>query len=165
MGGYATRVNRFLSLTLSLMMTVTSPLLSLRYALGPARLLRSFPLVRSPCSAWFFTLVRRRRRPTKTSVHATSFCLASGLEAVMPVEFLIPSLRIQVKERMTEETSEKIRLQQLLTLSETRVQSLAILELDQQRRRAFVDRPYSCSRHAWARCPENYTFVGLGRTG
>ena len=37
MGGYATRVNRFLSLTLSLMMTVTPPLLSLRYALGPAR--------------------------------------------------------------------------------------------------------------------------------
>ena len=37
MGGYATRANRFLSLTLSLMMTVTSPLLPLRYALGPAR--------------------------------------------------------------------------------------------------------------------------------
>ena len=37
MGGYATRVNRFLSLTLSLMMTVTPLLLPLRYALGPAR--------------------------------------------------------------------------------------------------------------------------------
>ena len=37
MGGYATCVNRFLSLTLSLLMNVTSPLLSFRYALGPAR--------------------------------------------------------------------------------------------------------------------------------
>ena len=49
----------------------------------------------------------------------------------MAVELQIPSLRIQVKER--------IRLQQLLALRETRVHSLAVLELDQQRRRAFVD--------------------------
>ena len=58
----------------------------------------------------------------------------------MPVEFQIPSLHIQVKERMTEEASERIRLQQLLALGETRVHSLAVLELDQQRRKAFVDR-------------------------
>ena len=36
MGGYATHVNRFLSLTLSLMISVTTPLLSFRYASGPA---------------------------------------------------------------------------------------------------------------------------------
>ena len=76
----------------------------------------------------------------KTSVQATPFRLAYGLEAVMPVEFQIPILRIQVKERMTEEASERIRLQQLLALGETRVHSLAVLELDQQRRKAFVDR-------------------------
>ena len=35
MGGYATRVNHFLFLTLSLMLSVTSPLLSFRYASGP----------------------------------------------------------------------------------------------------------------------------------
>ena len=58
----------------------------------------------------------------------------------MPLEFQIPSLRIQVKERMTEEDSEQIHLQQLLALGETRVHSLAVLELDQQRRKAFVDR-------------------------
>ena len=66
--------------------------------------------------------------------------MAYGLEAVMPVEFQIPSLRIQVRERMTEGASEQIRLQQLLALGETRVHSLAVLELDQQRRKAFVDR-------------------------
>ena len=58
----------------------------------------------------------------------------------MPVEFQIPSLRIQVKELMTEEAFKRIRLQQLLPLGETRVHSLAVLELDQQWHKAFVDR-------------------------
>ena len=58
----------------------------------------------------------------------------------MPVEFQIPSLCIQLKEWMTEEASENVRLQQLLTVGETRVHSLTVLELDQQRRTAFVDR-------------------------
>ena len=58
----------------------------------------------------------------------------------MPVEFQIPSLRIQVRERMTEGASEQIHLQQLLALSETRVNFLVALDLDQQRRKAFVDR-------------------------
>ena len=80
------------------------------------------------------------RTSFKTSVQATPFCLAYGLEAVMPVEFRIPSLRIQVKVRNTEEASERIRLQQLLALGEARVHSLAVLELDQQCRKAFVDR-------------------------
>ena len=75
----------------------------------------------------------------KTSVQATPFRLAYGLEAVMPIEFQKPSLRIQVWERMPEGDSEQIRLQQLLALGETRVNSLTALELDQQRRKAFVD--------------------------
>ena len=75
----------------------------------------------------------------KTSVQATPFHLAYGLEAVISVEFQIPSLRIQVKERMSEEASEQVRLQQLLALGETRVHNMVILELDQQHRRAFVD--------------------------
>ena len=68
------------------------------------------------------------RTSFKTSVQATAFRLAYGLEAVMPVEFQIPSLRILVKERMPEETSEQIRLQQLLALGKPRVRSLVILE-------------------------------------
>ena len=61
-------------------------------------------------------------------------------EAVMHVEFQIPSLRIQVRERMPEEESQQLRLEQLLALGETRVKSLAALELEQLRRKAFVDR-------------------------
>ena len=41
---------------------------------------------------------------------------------------------------MTEGASEQIHLQQLLALSETRVNFLVALDLDQQRRKAFVDR-------------------------
>ena len=41
---------------------------------------------------------------------------------------------------MTEEASKQIRLQELLALGKTRVHSLAVLELDQQRRNAFVHR-------------------------
>ena len=44
------------------------------------------------------------------------------------------------RNKKTEEASERIRLQQLLALGETRVHNLAVLELDQQRRKAFVDR-------------------------
>ena len=58
----------------------------------------------------------------------------------MPVEFQIPSLRIQVKERLSEKESERIRLATLLTLEENRITSLLELELEQRRRKAFVDR-------------------------
>ena len=63
----------------------------------------------------------------------------------MPIEFQISSLRIQVKERMLEGGSKQVRLQQLLALGEARVNSLATLELNQQRRKAFVDR--HCGRN------------------
>ena len=57
----------------------------------------------------------------------------------MPVEFQIPSLWIQVKERLSEKESEKIRLATLCDLEENRIASLLQLELEQQRRKAFVD--------------------------
>ena len=58
----------------------------------------------------------------------------------MPVEFQIPSLRIQVRERLSEDESQQLRLQQLLAFGETRVNSMAALEVEQSRRKAFVDR-------------------------
>ena len=73
------------------------------------------------------------RTSFKTSVQSTPFRLTFGLEAVMPVEFQIPSLRIQVKQRKLEKASEQVRLQQLLALGEARVRSLAILEQEKQR--------------------------------
>ena len=42
------------------------------------------------------------RTSYKTSIQSTPFRLAFGLEAVMPVEFQVPSLRIQIRERLPE---------------------------------------------------------------
>ena len=36
------------------------------------------------------------RTSYKTSIQSTPFCMAFGLEAVMPIEFQVPTLRIQV---------------------------------------------------------------------
>ena len=58
----------------------------------------------------------------------------------MPVEFQIPSLRIQVRDKLSEAKSEQIWLQQLLELGKTRVYSMVVLEQEQRRRKAFVDR-------------------------
>ena len=79
------------------------------------------------------------RTSYKTNIQSTPFRLAFRLEAIMPIEFQVPRLRIQVRERLSEGQSEQIRLQQLLELGETRVQSMAILEHEQRRRKAFVD--------------------------
>ena len=81
----------------------------------------------------------RTGRVTKTNIKATLFRLAFGLEAVMPVEFQIPNLRIQVRHRLSEAKSEQVRREQLLELGEKHVYSMAILEQEQRRRKAFVD--------------------------
>ena len=57
----------------------------------------------------------------------------------MPVEFQIPSIRIQVKERLSEKESDKIRLATLCELEENRIASLLQFELEQRRRKAFID--------------------------
>ena len=63
-----------------------------------------------------------------------------GLEAVMPIEFQVPSLRVQVKARLPEAQSGQYRLEQLLELGEPRVASMTQLEQRQQQSKAFVDR-------------------------
>ena len=80
------------------------------------------------------------RTSYKTSIQSTPFQLVFGLEAIMPIEFHVSSLRIQVRERLSEGQSEQIQLQQLLDLGETWVRSMAIVEHEQQWRKAFVDR-------------------------
>ena len=54
-----------------------------------------------------------------------------GLEAVMPIEFQIPSLCIQVTERLDEEQSEHIRKDQLLNLEEDSLHAMWHLEQKQ----------------------------------
>ena len=58
----------------------------------------------------------------------------------MPIEFQVPSLRIQVRERLNEKESETIQLAALCKLEEHRIASLLQLEVKQRRRKAFVYR-------------------------
>ena len=58
----------------------------------------------------------------------------------MPMEFQIPSLWIQVQERLSEKESERIQLVTLCELEEHLIVSLLQLELEQFRHKAFVDR-------------------------
>ena len=39
----------------------------------------------------------------KVATHCTPFSLAFGLDAIMPMEFLVSRLRVAVRERLTEE--------------------------------------------------------------
>jgi hypothetical protein len=50
----------------------------------------------------------------KTSIRSTPFRMAFGLEAVMPSEFIVLSLRIQSEYRLNESESEQARVEQLL---------------------------------------------------
>ena len=80
------------------------------------------------------------RTAYKTVTGQTPFRLAYGLEAVVPMEFLVPSLRIAVAERMSERESEIVRLRELLRLEETRLEGLWKSDIVQMRRKIWCDR-------------------------
>ena len=61
------------------------------------------------------------RTSYKTSIKSTPFRMAFGLEAIMPVEFQILTLRIQATEKLNELQSEQIRKEALLLLEEERI--------------------------------------------
>ena len=66
--------------------------------------------------------------------------MAFGLEVVMPIEFQVLTLQVQVTERLDEEQSEQVRKQQLLLLEESRIQAMTALEQKQRQTKAFVER-------------------------
>ena len=80
------------------------------------------------------------RTSYKTSIKSTPFRMAFGLEAVMPIEFQIPTLRIQATNKLNEIESEQIRKEALLVLEEERIQSMSALEHKQRQIKAFVNR-------------------------
>ena len=66
--------------------------------------------------------------------------MAFGLEVVMPIEFQIPSLRVQVKERLDEEQSKQIRKEQFVNIRRKLTPIFVDLEYKQKKTKAFVDR-------------------------
>jgi hypothetical protein len=59
--------------------------------------------------------------------------LVYGCEAVLPLEIQIPSLRIAVATKMTEEDNHRLRLQELEALDEKRLQAQQHIEMYQAR--------------------------------
>ena len=49
-------------------------------------------------------------------------------------------MRLQIHDHLSEKESERVRLQQLLELGESRIVSVTNLERGQRRQKAFVDR-------------------------
>ncbi|XP_074299682.1 uncharacterized protein LOC141630831 [Silene latifolia] len=54
---------------------------------------------------------------------ATPYALVYGVEAVLPLELQIPSLRIAIQERLTDDENDKLRLAELEALDEERLEA------------------------------------------
>ena len=64
---------------------------------------------------------------------STPFAVVYGVEAVLQLEFQIPSLRIAVQEGLTKDENHKLRLAELEALDEKRLQAQQKLECYQAR--------------------------------
>jgi hypothetical protein len=62
------------------------------------------------------------------------------MEAVMPVEYVLPSLRIAVEERLDDEESLRKRYTVLEKLSEARRIAIHAMRVEKMRRKAWYDR-------------------------
>ena len=79
------------------------------------------------------------RTSYKVTTGMMPFKMAYGLEAMVPMEFMIPSLRMAIQEKLPMEKSREERIQELLRLEEDRQQSILVAEAVQKRRKAWAD--------------------------
>ena len=70
----------------------------------------------------------------------TPFKMAYGLEVVVPMEFMVPNLRMEMQEKLPMENARKERIHKLLNLEEDRQQSILVIEAVQKRRKAWADK-------------------------
>ncbi|XP_074270212.1 uncharacterized protein LOC141593157 [Silene latifolia] len=63
------------------------------------------------------------RTTYKTPTQATSYMLVYGVEAVLPLQMQIPSLRISIQEELTEDENDKVHLPELESLDEKRLEA------------------------------------------
>ncbi|KAM2835940.1 hypothetical protein PS2_032803 [Malus domestica] len=67
----------------------------------------------------------------RTPTQATPYSLVNGVEAILPLESQIPSLRMAIQEGLTDEENAKLHLQELETLDKRRLEAQQHLECDQ----------------------------------
>ncbi|KAL0303460.1 UNVERIFIED_CONTAM: hypothetical protein Sradi_6214100 [Sesamum radiatum] len=78
------------------------------------------------------------RTTHRTATQATPYSLVYGVEAVLPLESQIPSLRIAIQEGLTAEDNARLRLEELEALDEKRLEAQQQLQCYQARMtRAF----------------------------
>ena len=75
----------------------------------------------------------------KVTTKFTPFQLVYGLEAILPIELEVQSLRIALDERMGDNDSLKHQLVMLENLDETRAQSYLNMEAIQKHRKSYYD--------------------------
>ena len=80
------------------------------------------------------------RTAYKVSTGLTPFKLVYGLEAIVPMEFVVPSLRVAMTEKLLPEDSVENRVDQLMQLEEDRIQSSYIASVIRNRRTDWVNR-------------------------
>ncbi|XP_019166707.1 PREDICTED: uncharacterized protein LOC109162459 [Ipomoea nil] len=81
------------------------------------------------------------RTTYRTPTQSTPYSLVYGVEAVLPLERQIPSLRLAIQEGLTDEDNVKLRLAELEALDEKKLQAQQSLECYQARiSRAFNKR-------------------------
>ncbi|KAL0455251.1 UNVERIFIED_CONTAM: hypothetical protein Slati_0864300, partial [Sesamum latifolium] len=68
------------------------------------------------------------RTTVRTPIQSTPYALVYRVEAVLPLEQQIPSLRIAIQEGLTEEENARIRLEELEALDEKRLEAQQRLE-------------------------------------
>ena len=73
------------------------------------------------------------RTTYRTPTQSTPYALVYGVEAVLPLEKQIPSLRMTIQEGLTEEENARLRLEELEALDEKRLQAQQQLECYQAR--------------------------------
>ncbi|KAL0421450.1 UNVERIFIED_CONTAM: hypothetical protein Slati_3167900 [Sesamum latifolium] len=73
------------------------------------------------------------RTTVRMPTQSTPYALVYGVEAVLPLEQQIPSLRITIQEGLTEEENARIRLEELEALDKKRLEAQQRLECYQAR--------------------------------
>ena len=76
----------------------------------------------------------------KVSTGMTPFRLTYGLEAVVPMEYIVPSLRIAVEQKWSEQESLPFRIEGLMHLEQDRIQSAYVSTMIQNRRTAWMNK-------------------------
>ena len=80
------------------------------------------------------------RTTYKVTTRMTPFALMYGLEAILPIEFEIQSLRLAISERLDTSDSLKARLTGLEALNESRQLASQHVEVTQRRRKVAFDK-------------------------